>query len=470
MKIKSSRSVRADKAGELVACTIAVLYAGLLTTTLGCGSTVDAGEVGGGSETTYSATGGSGGNGGATSTSTTGGSGGNGGNGGAPCMPIDDNNPCTDDICDNELPVHEPTAAGTACNGGGTLCDGAGACVECLDGGDCASGMCTQNTCAEPTCMDGVKNGDETALDCGGSCAACGDGEPCAVAADCSSNVCTSEVCQAPTCNDGVMNGTESDTDCGGTCPKCPLRAACTTAEDCMSKNCVMNLCAVGVLGTYAGSRSGYSPVDGSVTYPSRTWLETAAPAGAGIALGAIDEATDASLAPFAAFLLIMDGETLPLVEPSASEAQALKDFVLGGGGLAIFYGLSAGWPAPLRSAFDVNMFPRCISPGSATPTMSFPVELGNGPYGVVGPLNWSNNCHEEMSFDVGSKAVAIITDASISPIHIEAAYIPPNALGPGSGPVVFFADFFWSYSSYLNGSPDFEPLFKNSIAHVLNH
>ena len=49
---------------------------------------------------------------------------------------------------------------------------------------------------AQPTCTDGIKNGNETAIDCGGtSCPVC------------------------PTCSDGIKNGNETAIDCGG--PEC---------------------------------------------------------------------------------------------------------------------------------------------------------------------------------------------------------------------------------------------------------
>jgi len=40
-----------------------------------------------------------------------------------------------------------------------------------------------------PACADGIKNGNETAIDCGGSCGPCDDGETCNGAADCESGV-----------------------------------------------------------------------------------------------------------------------------------------------------------------------------------------------------------------------------------------------------------------------------------------
>ena len=41
------------------------------------------------------------------------------------------------------------------------------------------------------SCADGIKNGDETAVDCGGSCAPCGSGAACSVNPDCTSASCT---------------------------------------------------------------------------------------------------------------------------------------------------------------------------------------------------------------------------------------------------------------------------------------
>jgi len=94
-----------------------------------------------------------------------------------------------------------------------------------------------------PACADGIKNGNETAIDCGGSCGPCDDGETCNGAADCLSAVCTSGVCQPALCTDGLRNGTESDVDCGGTCPGCPNGADCTAGTDCQSLVCTGGAC-----------------------------------------------------------------------------------------------------------------------------------------------------------------------------------------------------------------------------------
>jgi len=79
-----------------------------------------------------------------------------GGAGGAPCVPVDDNNPCTEDVCDNGVPVHQPMPAGLNCPDDGNpctsdACDNAGSCahatlsdgIGCGNGEVCQSGMCT---------------------------------------------------------------------------------------------------------------------------------------------------------------------------------------------------------------------------------------------------------------------------------------------------------------------------------------
>lgn len=107
---------------------------------------------------------------------------------------------CTNDVCTAGVPSNPAVAAGTACSeGAGITCDGAGACVQCLTGSDCASGVCTANVCADPTCTDTVKNGAETDADCGGgTCPACAPTKACLVNADCQTGECTTNVCASP--------------------------------------------------------------------------------------------------------------------------------------------------------------------------------------------------------------------------------------------------------------------------------
>jgi plastocyanin len=116
-------------------------------------------------------------------------------------LPVDGNQ-CTSDVCTAGNPTNPPTASGTACNQmGGTFCNGASACVECVTNASCASGVCNpvNNTCSAPSCTDGVKNGVETGQDCGGggvpACPRCGLGVACSAAGDCASGICTNSVC-----------------------------------------------------------------------------------------------------------------------------------------------------------------------------------------------------------------------------------------------------------------------------------
>ncbi|MFO0757583.1 MAG: DVUA0089 family protein [Byssovorax sp.] len=165
---------------------------------------------------------------------------------------LDDKNPCTDDTCVMGAPKNPPSTSGTACtdpnNANAKLCDGAGTCVECLAGNDCASGVCEpmDGSCVPPTCMDGVKNGGETDVDCGGMCGTCDDGLVCGVGADCTSKVCTANVCQTATCSDTTENGDETDVDCGGSCApaqKCGPDKKCSVNADCAGDECSGSIC-----------------------------------------------------------------------------------------------------------------------------------------------------------------------------------------------------------------------------------
>ncbi|PKN32030.1 MAG: hypothetical protein CVU63_20875, partial [Deltaproteobacteria bacterium HGW-Deltaproteobacteria-20] len=113
---------------------------------------------------------------------------------------LDDGTLCTVNTCTNGTAgVSNAVLRATCSDSGGTLCDGNGNCVECIDGTDCTSGVCTSNECQAATCGDSVENGNETDVDCGGgTCDPCEVTESCLVAADCESGGCTGNVCQFP--------------------------------------------------------------------------------------------------------------------------------------------------------------------------------------------------------------------------------------------------------------------------------
>jgi plastocyanin len=156
----------------------------------------------------------------------------------------DDGEDCTVDGCMQGNPTSLSAPAGAPCmTGGGTVCDGAGSCVECNDTPDCSGGeVCVDNQCVPPSCMDAVLNGDETDTDCGGPvCAGCMNGLMCVIDDDCSSGFCdpTNDLCAEPSCMDNFWNGAETDVDCGGpTCPACPDGDACAQDNDCTSGFC----------------------------------------------------------------------------------------------------------------------------------------------------------------------------------------------------------------------------------------
>ena len=110
-------------------------------------------------------------------------------------LPVD-GNPCTGDVCTSGAPTNPNLAAGDPCNQGGIKCDGAGVCVACLSGADCASGTCAGHVCLPASCGNAAKDGAETDVDCGGGvCATCNIGKLCAVDGDCASGACAGGIC-----------------------------------------------------------------------------------------------------------------------------------------------------------------------------------------------------------------------------------------------------------------------------------
>lgn len=214
-------------------------------------------------------------------------------------MPVDDQNACTEDICEAGAPKNVPLAAGAACENNNKVCDGAGNCVECVVDSDCSSpdtcgggGMpnvcgCQETSCADQgvtcgttpntcgggmmNCNDGAKNGTETDVDCGGGGAGgtcsvkCDQGKLCLAGADCKSNECTdgfccNNACDQPckACNvtgkegtcDNLPQLTEDPGVCEGTMAcdgnggcKLALGEACNGDGDCASGKCMNNTC-----------------------------------------------------------------------------------------------------------------------------------------------------------------------------------------------------------------------------------
>jgi len=214
----------------LSACT-AVLVAG-------CASILGMDE---GEPVDSTATGGSGGDGGASSSGSGGAVGGAGGT--EQCVPSEcpvGVGQCASGACVNNHceVVIEPT--GTACNeDGGSYCDGAGDCVECITNDHCGGDPCQDNGCVAASCDDQLQNNGESDVDCGGDCGGCPNGYGCFTYDDCQSKACLGNLCwpcsfhvQCPSdqwyCDDGV-----------GTCyPKKDYMDPCVEDYECKTGIC----------------------------------------------------------------------------------------------------------------------------------------------------------------------------------------------------------------------------------------
>lgn len=158
---------------------------------------------------------------------------------------FNDGNDCTTDGCNKGVATHDPVAQGVACEGG--ICDGQGACVQCIDMVLSCPAMktCAMGKCIGALCGNGKKDSGEGDIDCGGSCLLCADGKTCSAGTQCASQVCTGGMCVMATCSDQVKNGTETAADCGGSeCQPCPDDRACKKDTDCQSGVCSNAYCA----------------------------------------------------------------------------------------------------------------------------------------------------------------------------------------------------------------------------------
>ena len=126
-----------------------------LGSAVGCGGETE--SIGSGGATSTSSGSGAGGG---TSTSSGSGAGGDttgtGGAGGNPCEPIDDGNPCTEDLCEGDVAFSKPLGDGSSCEDGDgcTLWDvcQSGACIAgnalvCSGEASCVAGVCVAPPC-----------------------------------------------------------------------------------------------------------------------------------------------------------------------------------------------------------------------------------------------------------------------------------------------------------------------------------
>lgn len=157
----------------------------------------------------------------------------------------EDENPCTDDSCQEGRCAFEPLEAGTPC-GDGVCGEGSPpACVRCMDDEPSGQDVDTGCTTGAPECVrvDGEPR-----------CVGCQSEEDCGAGGECTVMKCEAGVCvehradQGVECSDGVCDGgvcveCTEDEDCdGGHCSEGACRE-CTEDEHCGALFCVSGSC-----------------------------------------------------------------------------------------------------------------------------------------------------------------------------------------------------------------------------------
>ena len=190
-----------------------------------------------------------------------------------------DGNPCTLDVCTNGQPSNPPTPADTGCGTGGTMlvCNGAGACVGCLQNSDCGpSTACAGNVCdtaagvcavvyvpsgqgapsgqVAGTCQKVVCNGSGGTMSVSDDTNVPASANPCIIAG-CAMGQPT-QVPDSPetSCGAGlVCNG-------AGSCQGCVVDADCGTPTACATPACTGGACAAGYVPSGQGKPGGQVP------------------------------------------------------------------------------------------------------------------------------------------------------------------------------------------------------------------
>ncbi len=213
------------------------------------------GDVTAGASGSHAAAGGDAASGTAGATQTQGGSAGtagvSGGSGGAATCsdPATDcpatGTSCLSAVCKAKRCATTSAAAGTACSDhSGRVCDGGGACVECVKTGDCPASLTTCKSRACDTATDTCKT---TKAAIGTACT------------DSGGAVCDATgACVSTHCMDATQDADETDVDCGGscgaTCKDSGPQQKCKGPEDCVSATCTSGLCHAACSATCTGS------------------------------------------------------------------------------------------------------------------------------------------------------------------------------------------------------------------------
>lgn len=149
---------------------------------------------------------------------------------------------CIVPTCDDGCCGTTTLGQGEVCVGG--MCDGQGACVQCLMNENCnlpQPTKCIVNTCTAHQCGTGFAGEGKPCNDHGGvMCNGMGKCVQCNADVDCPGNACNDDkVCVPVTCADHTLDLGETDVDCGGDlCPPCADYKLCHQNSDCISKLC----------------------------------------------------------------------------------------------------------------------------------------------------------------------------------------------------------------------------------------
>lgn len=176
-------------------------------------------------------------------------------------VPVD-GNACTKDVCTAGVPSNPPTASGTACGANGSsLCDGNGACVECIKPTDCpgVDDECKKRTCTSGKCgVNHTPNGTPVSQQTAGDCKErrCnGAGAIVSVNLDSDTpndnNPCTKDVCAGGVpSNPPETPGTACNANGGlvcdgsGACVECVAPTTCPGSDDeCKTRVCAGGKC-----------------------------------------------------------------------------------------------------------------------------------------------------------------------------------------------------------------------------------
>lgn len=189
-----------------------------------------------------------------------------------------DGNDCTVSTCDNGDPITTHRPAGDSCDqNGGSVCDGHGACVECLAPDDCPGSdtecqrrTCTGNICGVSNLAAGTPTSNQTTGDC--------KRQVCNSAGEITSENDDSDVpddtngCTIDACSNGAPTHTPKPqgTECGtngvcneiGQCVGCLQPSDCPTPGPCEVQTCEDNTCGIALAPSSTVCRAATDPCD----------------------------------------------------------------------------------------------------------------------------------------------------------------------------------------------------------------